>query len=190
LGWFWWGEHGFYAHEVVERGALGVVEGHAAHGGIALVGWEIAEFAEVASNGAALVGWESAELLHGSADLAPLVWRELLHAFVAFEDALPLLRVHGVELRQTLVLALLGLRRKLAEAGFALQCLLLLGWSEIAVLVHPFGEMLTARRACTALALSPTGACTAHGRQRCRSALLALLKCCRTATLCMSHSRA
>jgi hypothetical protein len=63
---------------------------------------------------------------------------------VAFKYALALLRRHGVELRQTVTLTLLRLLRKLMEAGFTLQRLLLLSGREVAVLVHPLGEVFTA----------------------------------------------
>ena len=61
------------------------------------------------------------------------------------EYPLPLLRRHGIQLRQPFTHALLGWLRKLAESGLALQRLLLLLERKATVLVHPLSQMLALR---------------------------------------------
>jgi hypothetical protein len=132
---------------MVERGSLfGIHPAVAAgvQGGGALAGRDVAKLAEGARDGAALVGGQGAELLHGSAELLALRGVEALHQLDMRELALPLAGRHGIELGEMVVHALLGLPGQIAEAGLAVERLLLLIGRQVAVLVHPLGEMFAA----------------------------------------------
>ena len=111
-------------------------------GGLTLVRREIAQIAEGVGNGAAAVRGEAGELAHGAAHLLTLLGGEMLHGFGAGNDALPFFWSHVVELGEAVVHALLHLRGQIAETGFTLQGPLLLRHGEVAVTVHPLGEML------------------------------------------------
>ena len=139
------GEQGFVLYQPVEGGALGVgevIEALGVEDGLALGGGEFAEAAEGAGNVAALVGGEIAELLHGAADLCALGGSEALHGFVALQQDLALGRIHGVELGEAVPHALLGLEGEIFEAGLGFEGFLLLLGCEVAVVVHPLGEVL------------------------------------------------
>lgn len=101
-----------------------------------------AEIAEGTGYGAAAVVREGAELRHGAAHLLALRGRKALQLLVALENAISLLGPHGVELAEAIAHTLLSLGRKLVEAGLAFERALLLGNGQVAVAVHPFGEML------------------------------------------------
>lgn len=98
-------------HEVVERGALSIVERDAAHGGAALVRGQVAELAEATRNGLTLIRRQRAKLLHGATHLTTLLRIEPLHILDVCLCISALLRIHRVQLRETLAIALLGLRR-------------------------------------------------------------------------------
>ena len=113
----------------------------------ALVERQTAELAKGTRYSATLIERKRAQLLHGAADLRALIKREMLDDLRVCQQALTLLRGHGVELRQAIAHPLLGLLRKLLKAGLMLQCALLLIRRKVAVQVHPLREMLAARTA-------------------------------------------
>jgi len=76
------------------------------------------------------------------AGLLFLFGAESIVAWVLFA-ALPLLRIHGVQLRQPVVHPLLRLLRQLPEPRLTIQRLLLLLRSQVAMLLHPLRQMLT-----------------------------------------------
>jgi hypothetical protein len=90
----------------------------------------------------AAINRQAAQLLHGIANLLPLRHGQMFHQLVVFEYPPALLVGHVIQLGETVQHALLGLRRKLAEAGLILQSLLLLRERQIAVAIHPLGEVL------------------------------------------------
>ncbi len=63
------------------------------------------------------------------------------HGLVVLDDAAALLGRHVVELGEAIEHALLCLRRKVAEARLLLQGALLVGERQVAVTVHPLGEV-------------------------------------------------
>ena len=139
-------------HEVVERGALSIVERDAAHGGAALVRGQVAELAEATRNGLTLIRRQRAKLLHGATHLTTLLRIEPLHILDVCLRISTLLRIHRVQLRETLAIALLGLRRKLAEAGLVGQGPLLLLGCQVFVSFHPLAEVLAAARSLSTVA--------------------------------------
>lgn len=98
--------------------------------------------AEGLGDGPAAVRGKVAELAGGGADLLALLRAEAFHGFRALNQALALLRVHGVELGETIAHALLLLWGKLVEAALLLEGTLLLVQREITVSLHPGTEML------------------------------------------------
>jgi len=64
------------------------------------------------------------------------------NGLIALEETATLLRRHAVELGETVAHALLGLSRKVVEAGLALERLLLLIERKAAMSIHPLCEML------------------------------------------------
>lgn len=111
-----------------------------------MVGWKGADVAKGVGHGAAALGLEAGQLGHGSADLLALIGRKALHCFGAGEDALPLGGRHVIELSEAVAHALLDLGREVAEARFTLKGALLVGKGEVAVTIHPFGEVLVPLR--------------------------------------------
>ena len=95
--------------------------------GLALGVGHLAEVAEGPGDEAAAVFGETAKLLEGSADLLTLRHSEMRHGFVVLDEAAALLGRHVVKLGEAIEHALLGLRRKVAEARFLLQSALLVG---------------------------------------------------------------
>lgn len=102
----------------------------------------LAKITEGSCDQAATVFGETAKLLHGPADLLTLRRREMRHGFVVLDDAAALLGRHVVKLGEAVEHALLCLGGKVAEAGFLLQGSLLIGERQIAMTVHPLGEVL------------------------------------------------
>lgn len=139
--------NGLNIHQSVERGALLRIEAVAVAAGVecggALVRRQLAQGAEAAANGIALIWRKRGEVLRGCAHLVTLLWGKFLHLFIALDDAVALGCRHGIELRQTVMHALLRGLRQIVEAGLVLQRLVLLREAEIAVRVHPLGKVLT-----------------------------------------------
>lgn len=104
------------------------------------------EIAEGMGDHAAAIFGERAQLLHSSAKLLSLRRAETLNRFVALDQTATLVGRHVVELRETIAQMLLGLRRKLAKAGFILERALLLGKRHVAVAAHPLAEVLLTLR--------------------------------------------
>jgi hypothetical protein len=100
--------------------------------------------AEGAGDEAATVYREAAEILHGAAYLLALRRGEALHGLGMLDDTAALLIGHVVELGEAIKHSLLSLGRELAEAGFVLERGLLLLERELAVTIHPLGQMLLA----------------------------------------------
>ena len=92
-----------------------------------------------------LAGWQAGKLLHAAANLLTLLRRESFHGLGAVKETLPLLRGHAVELGEPVAHALLDRRRQLVEARLMLECALLVRRGELAVAVHPFGQVLLPR---------------------------------------------
>jgi hypothetical protein len=132
--------------EVIEGGALVVVElaveAIGAEDGLALGLGHLSEIAEGTLDETAAIGWERGELLRGAAYLLALSRSEVLEGLVAGEETAALLIGHVVELGEAIEEALLVLLGKLVEAGLVLKSALLLIWWEIAMAIHPLGEML------------------------------------------------
>lgn len=80
-------------------------------------------------------------MLHGVANLLTLGYCEVLHDFIAVKDTATLLLGHVIELGETIHHALLSFRRELVEAGLVSEGFLLLVEWEIAVALHPLGEV-------------------------------------------------
>jgi hypothetical protein len=93
------------------------------------------------NDSAAAVRREAGELGHGTANLLALLGGEPLHGFGAGHNALPLLGRHVIQLGKAVAHPLLDLRGKVVKAGFALECSLLIGQGEVAVAIHPLGEV-------------------------------------------------
>ena len=125
-------------------------------------GRHLTEVEDGAGHEAATLRGHSDEILHSGAVLLALRGREALDGLVAIEDASALLRVHVVELGETVAHALLGLRGQFVEAGLILERALLVGEGEVLVALHPLGEVLLILAAGTALGRSP-GAGRARG---------------------------
>ncbi len=89
------------------------------------------------THGSAPVGRQTVPLGHRATNLLTLLGCELLHPFCVLEHAFALLRGQGIQLGQTVPHALLGLWRKLAEAGFGLERVLLLLRGKVTVARHP-----------------------------------------------------
>ena len=145
------GEHGLNAQEAAERAALLRIEAVGVAAGVerggALVRRKLTQSAEAAANSGLLVRWQRGPVARGRAYLVTLLRREVLHIFVALDEPIALVGRHGVELGKAVAHALLRGLGQIVEAGFVLKRLLLLRRREIAVDVHPLGEMLATRAA-------------------------------------------
>jgi len=154
------GEVRLHGEEVREGGAFLVGELAAKTIGVenslALREGHLADVTKGAGYKTSAVLGKAAELLHRSSNLLPLWRAEPLHGFGALEQATALFRLHIVKLGESILHALLGLPRKLAEAGFILQRLLLLRERQIPVAGDPLRKMLLrrSRQAGVALTLS------------------------------------
>ncbi len=93
----------------------------------------------------ALIHRQASELPQRSSHLRALVRAQPLHLLIAFQQALPALRTHRIQLRQPVPITLLCIRRQIPEAGLLIQCLLLLLQRQIAVLAHPLCKVRAAQ---------------------------------------------
>jgi len=94
---------------------------------------------------AATILGKTSVLLQRATNLLPLRWGEMFHLLGALKDAPTLLGRHVVELRQTIVHALLRLRWKITEAGLLFERTLLFCKRKIAVMIHPLPQVLLIR---------------------------------------------
>lgn len=106
-----------------------------------LIGGHLAEVGDGANHEAAPGNGVGVQLLDGAVPLLLLLRAETLETLNSIEHASPLGGVHAVEAVQLVELALLKLRRKLAEAGLLLQSAMLIGRGEILVVLHPLFEV-------------------------------------------------
>lgn len=113
-----------------------------AHEGLTLSRRHLTQVAEGAGYKPPPILRETAILIERAAKLLPLWRSEMFYRFVMFQYATALLRRHVVELGKTVPHGLLGLRRKVAEAGLILERTLLICKGEVAMAVHPLGQML------------------------------------------------
>ncbi len=81
------------------------------------------------------------KFLQGTAHIGLLLRGKVFVHLIALYEALAHFRRFAVEIVQAVQQALLLLRRKAPEAGLAAQCIFLLLWGEVLVLIEPLGKM-------------------------------------------------
>jgi hypothetical protein len=141
-------QHRLDLNQVQQRCAFGRIHpaiSRSQHRRHALIRRQLTKLTEALRNRPSLLRWKRAQPFHRSTHLPALIRSQPLHRLIPLQNPLPLIGSHRIELRQTLPHPLLGHRRKLLEPRFASQRLLLLLERQVAVLVHPLGQMLALR---------------------------------------------
>jgi hypothetical protein len=140
------GQVRLYGEEIVDGTALflveAVVELGRVEGGLALGLRELTQQAKGAGDCFAAAWRQRLKLTGCCRDLLQVLGRHVLHLLVEGEAAITLGLRQAVEAGKIVANLLLGLGRKVAEAGLIRESLLLLLWSEVAVILHPLSEML------------------------------------------------
>ena len=121
---------GLDSQEIGEGAAflIGELSPHAVGGehGLALRQGHLTQIVEGTSHQEAAVRRERAELSQRAVELLALLRSQVFECFVVREPTTALLWRHAVKKSKLIVQAQLGLRRKVAKAGFVFQCVLLL----------------------------------------------------------------